>query len=148
MTNYATEAEAQTYFDTRLHTEPWDDAGDPDRTAALTMATDIIDKLNYIGVKTDAAQVNQFPRGTDTVVPDDIKKASSEIALALLDGVDPEIEYDNLAMISQAYGAVKSTYDREIPPEHTLAGVPSIVAWRFLEPYLRDPNSLEIVRVS
>lgn len=148
MVNYATEAEAQAYFDGRLNTDPWDDASADDRTSGLTMATVIIDRLNYRGDKAVAAQVNQFPRSTDTLVPQDIKDASSEIALALLDGVDPEIEYDNLAMVAQAYGNIKSTYDREIPPEHTLAGVPSVAAWRFLKPYLRDPHDLEVSRVS
>lgn len=148
MPQYATISEAQDYFDCRLGTDPWDCASDTDKDKALKQATNIIDLLNYYGCKTDEAQVNQFPRDADTEVPQDIKEACSEIALALLDGVDPELEYENLAMTSQAYGKVKSTYDRSLMRENVIAGVPSITAWRKLKPYLRDPYTVDLNRVN
>jgi len=147
MSNYATPAEAQAYFDNRLHTDPWDDANLSERNASLAMATEIIDRLNYKGSKTSDDQVNQFPRDADTLVPEDVKKASSEIALALLDGVDPDLEFENLSMTSQTYSGIKSNYDRSTSPEHTLAGVPSVTAWRYLKPYIRDPYSVDCYRV-
>ena len=146
--NYITLLEANTYFLTRLSTGAWDDSNNNDREASLTMGTEIIDRLNYRGEKHDDAQVNQFPRGDDIAVPDDIKKACAEIALALLDGVDPELEFANLNMSSQAYANIKSTYDRGRPPEHILAGVPSVSAWRYLKPFLRDPYGVSLNRVS
>lgn len=145
---YATIAEATAYFVGRLNTEVWDDATDDNRTAGLAMATTLMDRLNYRGDKADESQELQFPRGSDTVVPQDIKNACSEIALALLDGVDPELEFDNLRMRSQAYGVIRSTYDGVRSPEHTVAGIPSSIAWRFLKPYLRNAQTVDLHRVS
>ena len=149
MGQYATIAEAQTYFDGRLNTDAWDDAtDDAEKNKALTMATTLIERLNFRGEKADSAQELQFPRGNDTVVPQDVKNACAEVALALLDGVDPELEFDNLRMKAQAYGVVKSTYDTERAPEHYVAGIPSSIAWRFLKPYLRSVFTVRLDRVS
>jgi hypothetical protein len=147
MADYCTILEAQAYFDTRLHTDAWDEASDTDRGKAIAMATRIIDQLNYKGSKTDSAQTNQFPRGGDIVVPDAVKNACAEISLALLDGVDPELEADNLHMQSQGYSQVKSTYDVDIIRAQTIAGVPSRTAWTYLMPYLRDPRDMQLTRV-
>ena len=148
MTSYATESEAQTYFDNRLHTEPWDDATSTDRNKALGHATKIIDRLNFSGEQTDSTQELQFPRGGDTVVPQDIKDASAEIALALLDGVNPDLEYENVFMTSQGYGGIRSSFDRSVKPSHVLAGVPSFIAWTYLKPYLLDALDIELYRTS
>ena len=112
------------------------------------MATEAIDRLNYLGEKTDSSQANQFPRDADTVVPDDIKIACAEIAIMLLDGFDVELELEQLKMVSQGYANVRSTYDRTTPPPHIVAGIASSVAWRYIKPYLRDVNSFLINRVS
>jgi len=148
MSQYATIVEAQAYFDGRLNTDPWDDATDANKNKALIMATTLIDRLNYRGEKADSDQELQFPRGYDTEVPQDIKNACAEVALALLDGVDPEMEFENLRMKSQAYGVVRSTYDTNRTPEHYVAGIPSSLAWRFLKPYLRSPYTVDRHRVS
>ena len=145
--NYCTEAEANDYLTVRLNVEAWEDASIIDRDKALNMSTDAIDRLNYLGEKADEDQVNQFPRGTDVAVPQDIKDACAELALRFLDGIDPEMEYENLQQIQQVYANIKSTYDRTRAPEHVAAGIGSIIAWRKIRPYLRDPASLEIHRV-
>lgn len=147
-TAYCTEAEATAYFSGRLNTDVWDDASTADRGKALVQATRIIDQLNFKGTKADDSQELQFPRYGDDTVPDDIKCACSEIALALLDGVDPEIEAENLFMVSQGYANVRSTYDRQAQAEHSVAGVPSVVAWRYLLPYLRDSRAVDLSRVN
>ena len=148
MPSYATIDEAQAYFDRVLNTRPWDCASSTEKTKALAQATDIIDRLNFLGTKTNDAQENQFPRNDDTVVPDDVKNATAAIALALLDGVDPELEYENLHLKSQGYGSVRGSYDQRPPMPHIVAGIPSVTAWRFLQPYLRDPNTFDIYRIS
>lgn len=145
---YMTLLEAEAYFLTRLNTEAWDSATDDEKTAGLTMATEAIDRLNYLGDMTDSDQANQFPRDADTVVPDDIKKACAEDALMLLDGFDVELELEQLNMVSQGYANVRSTYDRTAPPPHIVAGIASSVAWRYLKPYLRDVNTFRVNRVS
>jgi len=147
-TSYSTVLEADIYFSNRLNTSVWDDSTETEKTKALIMGTQIIDRLNYKGDKTVDTQTAQFPRGGDTDVPDDIKYANDEIALALLDGVDPELEYENLFMTSQGYSNVRSTYNREIMPGHVVAGAPSVTAWRYLQPYVRDNAYFDISRVS
>lgn len=145
---YATATEGDEYFTDRLNSDAWDDASDADKAKALITATKIMDRLNYKGDKTSDDQTLQFPRDTDTLIPQDIKDACCEVALALLDGVDPEMEFDNLNMVSQNYANVRSTYDRSVPGEHIVAGIPSVSAWRYLKPYLRDGGSVNLSRVS
>lgn len=144
--SYIDRMEAQVYFDGRLGTDAWDDSTDTEKDKSLIMSTRVIDRLNFLGCKTDDAQPLQFPRDADTVVPPDVQNATAEIALALLDGVSPEIEFENLFMTSQGYGGIRSSYDRTVKAPHLLAGVPSITAWRFLKPYLRDSNNIELFR--
>ena len=58
----------------------------------------------------EASQPLEFPRGEDTQVPEAIRIAEYEIAYALLDGKDPELELENLAISAMGYGTVKTTY--------------------------------------
>jgi len=158
MANYLTGAEAQIIANSRLNVDAWDEAVEDDGSnfgnpgsltyKSLAMATAIIDRLNYQGTKTSSTQVNQFPRDDDTSIPGDIGTACFEIALALLDDVDPDLEMENLGMVSQGYANVRATYDRSVVMPHISAGVPSATAWRYLLPYLRSPQYLNISRMS
>ncbi len=164
-------AEATSYFAQRLHETAWSAANDADREKSLIAARGIIDALNYKGVKhsvytlcgssdttgvaledIQAAEVSQpleFPRGDDTLVPEAIRIAEYEIAYALLDGKDPELELENLAISAMGYGTVKTTYERsQLPIEHIINLVPSSVAWRLLKPFLRDSDALHLSRMS
>ncbi len=162
-------AEASAYFAQRLHETAWTGASDTDREKALIAARGVIDTLNYKGYKhsvytllaanpsatqeqiqaAEAAQALEFPRGADTTVPEAIRIAGYEIAYALLDGKDPELELENLAVTSMGYGAVKAAYERsQLPIEHIINLVPSSVAWRLLKPFLRDSDVLKLSRVS
>lgn len=117
-----------------------------DKYKALYMATRIIDRLNYIGSKTETDQEHEFPRNGETTVPQDILDACCEIAISLLDGYNDDIEYENQFVQQQKYSNVQTTYNRPAASEHIIAGVPSIVAWRLLKPYLRDPNAVSLSR--
>ena len=147
---YGTLIEAGTYFSARLHEYAWSEASTPNREKALRAATTIIDTLNYKGDKAGgAAQELEFPRGTDTEVPEDIRKACYEIAHALLDGKDPEMELEMLGVSSQGVSSVRTTFSRgQAPVEHIVNGVPSATAWRFIRPFLRDDGSVRLLRVS
>jgi hypothetical protein len=122
-------------------------AYNPQKFKALTHATRILERLNYKGAKTDTLQSYQFPRSPDTEIPQDMQDACCELALSLLDGVDPDLEFENLRLTQQSMASAKSTYDRSTVVEHIAAGVPSISAWRLLKPYLEDTNSVNLVRV-
>lgn len=178
-TAYVTIQEAEDYFDTRLHEKAWSQASSSDRFPALVAATRIIDSLNFKGFKhtvwqafeddeelfdcfmagdatalqtvreANASQELEFPRGADTETPEKIKWACYEIAHELLDGVDPDLELENMSMNDHGIGSVRASYNRNQEPlEHFMNGVPSATAWKYLRPYLRDHDQLRLYRVS
>lgn len=168
---YGTVVDGDVYFATRLHSEAWDLASALDKTKALYTATRSIDRLNfkgnktavynlYIGVTdpddiTDAqiraaslTQELEFPRDGDTTVPKEVEEACYEIAYSLLDGVDPEMEIENIGLSGTSFAGVKTNYDRTNQPvEHLSNGIASSMAWRLLKPYLRFSRAVKIFRV-
>jgi len=166
---YGTWADAATYFASRLHELAWSAASLADQNSSLLAATRIIDALNFKGCKSavhtllltapestvaeiqaaEASQLLEFPRDADTVVPRPITEATYEIAYALLDGKDPDLELENLVVNSMTYGNVKTVYERtQLPLEHIVNGVPSATAWRMLKPFLREATAVKLSRVS
>ena len=145
---YGTPEEADNYHGSMLEGQRWLYADRHTRVAALVSATKRIDRLNFIGVQAVEGQPLQFPRGTDTVVPVDIRQACYELALALLKGVDPDTEADNLVVTTQAYGGLRTDYDRSTAPPYFRAGIPSQTAWNLLLPYLEPRLGLDLRRVS
>lgn len=149
---YGTLADADTYFAKRLHIDAWNDAIDGDKTIALNEAQYRIDLLNFTGKEVTEGAV--FPRyygdksdGTE-IVPENIKIAGYECAFALLDGVDPEFEQENLGVSSEAYSLVRTSYARSQGVlEHFASGIPSAYAWRFLQQYLKTPGKVSIHRI-
>lgn len=166
---YGSLAEANEYFDNRLHEVAWYTSDVKERPKALYRASQIIDALNFKGHKhtvyellrsnpdateaeiraAEAAQAMEFPRGADTETPLAIRVACYEIAHELLDGKDPEIELESLGVSSDGYSSVRTTYSRnQVPLDHIANGVPSATAWRYLRPFLRDEDELRLIRVS
>ena len=166
---YGSIQEAAYYFAMRLHEHAWSQARPIDRPRALRAATLVIDTLNFKGRKhsvhellianscagedvirmAEASQPLEFPRGADTEVPEAIRIACYEIAHSLLDGKDPELELENLGIVSQGYASVRTTYSRaHVPIEHIVNGVPNALAWRYLRPFLRDDDAIRLSRVS
>ena len=167
--HYGTVGEANTYFETKLHTTAWDDASASEKEKALFEATRAIDRLAFKGYKnttyllllsnedaTDEeireANLEQelaFPRDADTTVPEEIEIAAYEIAYELLDGVEPQKELENLGVLSHHYGnAVRTNYSEERFRfvQHLVHGIPSVYAWRLLKPYLTVTNFVQLFR--
>lgn len=147
MAHYGTTVDGDAYFTEKLYIQPWDEATEDQRNRALSEATRLINQLRFSGSKTVETQAFEFPRDDDTVVPEKIEWATYEIALALLDGVDPNLEHENLAVSSDGYSSVRSTYNRTTAPEHFVAGIPSRQAWLYLRPFLADVRGLRLRRV-
>lgn len=166
-TSYISNQDADAYFSTRFSSNRWAGQLEATKTAVLLRAAIIIDRLNFAGLKAAAyavkinggtreemrvagnAQVNQFPRGSDTTVPQEILDACCEIAYALISGIDPDEELRALATASESIGplGLKVTYDKTRAADWVLAGVPSPTAWQMLLPYLRDLHAISICRV-
>lgn len=176
---YVTIQEAQTYFDDRLHETAWRLANADDQRKSLEESTKLINTLRYKGLKNavyafleanpdvaknaengnsdalaqirvvEATQENEFPRGADTEVPQTIKWACNEIAYSLLDGVDPDLELENLAVTNHSISTVRTTFNRKQEPLlHILNGIPSAKAWKWLRPFLRDKDYIRMLRIS
>lgn len=158
---YGTVENADMYFSFLLNARKWETSSPANKRKALISATRMIDGLSFAGHKADPTQVLQFPRGnsyvdpittqvtttSDTLVPADVKMACYAIALKLLEGYNPDMEADLLAVGTTKIGQVGTTYNRDYIPEHMRAGIPSVTAWRLLRPYLRDPDEVALVRV-
>ncbi len=153
ITQYATATEGDEHMNSRLHTEAWDLADAASQDAALLETTRKIDRLQYVGRKTVAAQNQAFPRNnvpgyTDGVIPDEIKIACIEGAYALLSGVDTELAYKNLRSSNEGLAAVRRTYTPSAIPPHVVALIPSVEAWNYLLPFLAPAGSVTTIRVS
>lgn len=144
---YGTLVAADQYFSYRLDSNDWELATVKDREKSLIQATRAIDKLNYANDKYDDDQNLQFPRGDDDEVPIEIEYACYEIAIKLLGGVDKDVEAKTLGIMSESYTGIRTTYDEEYVNEHIRAGIPSIEAWEYLKPFLRDSRSVKLTRV-
>lgn len=162
---YVTVQDADNYFSTRYSANRWLATNPHDKLRALVSATQIINRLNFVGLKTAAyavkraggtktevraagnTQENQFPRNGDTTIPEEIEQACCEIAFALISGIDPDKELRSLATASESIGplGLKVTYDRARASEWVMAGVPSPTAWQLLKPYLRDLNAIRLL---
>jgi len=125
--------DADVYFNDRLSIKAWEEALDREKEKALTMGTKIIDRLQLCSL---------------TTIPQDLKDATCEIAYSLLDGRNPDDDFENLNLVTSQYSSVRSTYDRSFPMEHIEAGVPSITAWRLIKPYLDVSKGVQLSRVS
>lgn len=95
------------------------------------------------------SQPLEFPRGSDTEVPETIRRACYEIAHSLLDDKDPELELENLGITSHGFASVRTSYSRShVPIEHLINMVPNAMAWRLLKPFIRDDDAVKLRRVS
>lgn len=166
-TAYLTPEEAQEYFDQTLNNVAWEAATIQQQTAALLDATKIIDRLRYSGVKLSDYQTSvlgqavspqplEFPRvsiqpldvvNNPPTTPEGVLIACCLIAQALLDGVDPEIELQNIGTITQSYSTLRENYDPVVIREAFRAGVPSVQAWNYLVEYLDPSRGIKLRRV-
>ena len=76
---------ANEYFKNRLHAESWGQADDETKEKALRQATKTMDRQPLRGRKVNSGQALAFPRYPDTEVPEAVKEACCEEALALLE---------------------------------------------------------------
>ena len=94
--SYVTLAETESYLEGRLSVTTWDAASDDNKNRAIRMATDELDKSQFVGTRTTEDQRLQWPRYEtydhdgwiydSDVIPRPVKEAAFELALALTDG--------------------------------------------------------------
>ena len=118
---YGSLVDANNYFEQRLHVFHWSNASAEDRIRANNQAYELINMFNYEGEKkavydaltadpdaTEATlqaawltQDGEFPRGTSSVVPDQVIWAQYLISYGYLEGRVPEEEFEQLAILNQ-----------------------------------------------
>lgn len=121
--SYVNLTEANEYFSNRLHADAWAEASDADKDKALAMAAKAIDRQPLSGRKTDTAQTLAFPRHPDTEVPEAVKEACCEEALAILESGNSQrrklqqegVQSFSLGNMSESYtaGAGKGLHSQE-----------------------------------
>ena len=98
-------------------------------------------------IAADADQDLEFPRGQDTSVPTEIEWACYEVALAILEGFDPEDAVEKTNILSQAYSSVRTTYaDGFLSQEYLAYGIPAARVWNWLKPRLCDSRIIKLSR--
>jgi len=98
-------------------------------------------------IDADATQELEFPRGQDTLAPGVVEWACYEIALALIEGFDPEDAVEKANIIQQAYSAVRTTYaDGSATSEYLVYGIPTARVWQWLKPYLVLDHTIKTSR--
>ena len=144
--SYATELEAETYMESRLHKDAWDDAGGDEKKAALVWAGRLIDRtIRFNGTKVSESQSMAWPRSgltdesgfsvSEASVPQIIKDLQVELAFLLL-STDRTKESDAAAagLTSLRAGPVSLSFKDEIEikqvPDTLLAMLPTEWVWR------------------
>lgn len=145
---YATVNEADSFLNKRIRLEKWKESSSQDKENALIEATSWIDRLNFAGDKADADQELEFPRGTDTVVPEDIKRACILCAKEIIDGRSPERVIDSQSLTSEGSINTRNQFNRWYSLSYNRAGIASAEAWGYLQPYLRDPQEMSFSRIN
>ena len=141
---YISVEDTNTYFATRYPIPgEWISASNDLRTRVLITASRFLDCLRYKGIKGDGE--HEFPRLGQSEIPSEMRFACAEIAEMLLEGTDPEKEFETLSISSENIASAGVTYDHVA--ENQAAGIPSAVAWRFIYPWLDTNRIVKISRV-
>lgn len=118
--SYLDVAAANAYFADRYGAEDWDGLGDTDKAKVLISAAMALDGgYNWAGYPTDPDQPLAFPRDAETDVPQKIKNAQAEMALAIVAAGSPTAAPEGVELSALEAGSVKLTYntDRATRPQ-------------------------------
>ena len=145
---YVTLEEANQYVSTHYTSvdelrTAWDSLSPEDRTALLTRSFQLIELLPFAGRKYDPAQSYAFPRWPSVEVPEAIKWAQIENALAKSSAVNEEDAkfYERLWMYGVESYSIGNLSERTSTGSYSVSGaqatgITSAVADRLLRPYL------------
>ena len=152
--SYCTLAEAETYFESRLHDTDWSGAVTADKNAALVWATSVLDSaMNWYGWAMSESQALRFPRSglmtpdrysvTSVAIPSFLKKATAEFAMWLIKE-DRMADSDTMGFKQIAVGSIQITTDKF----DRKSTIPKAV-WDIVRPYgskYSSSSSIELIR--
>lgn len=148
--SYVTIAEADEYFAGKLYADEWHNTDDTTKEKALKEACRRINRLAFKGEKADEAQLLAFPRKmpmfnrigvigfvTDTGIPEEVKTAQCEEALALLKyGNSARTKAQEQNVVRVSFGEVSEEYRASLK-------LLSKEALELLKPYLAGAVSVK-----
>ncbi len=149
--SYVTLAEADAYFEDRMHSSAWDSA---DQDPLLISASQMLDwYMNWKGNKATSIQFMKWPRtgairpdGTvvdDDVIPNEVKIATYELALVSIDA--DRMEDDPLAGIGQLRaGSLMIKAGAEKPNQTNAKAVPNQI-YRILSDLYNQGSGASVV---
>jgi hypothetical protein len=149
--SYIDIAGADEYFSARLHADAWANASADDKEKALKQATKIIDRQLFKGRPVDLSQPLAFPRcylapgapasqyrfdilpgwWCETDVPQAVKDACCEEALALIAADSERAKLIQDGVISFSIGDLSETYR-----PNAMRGLHSLEAQEYMRPYI------------
>lgn len=120
--SYCTLAEAETYFEKRLHKTDWSGASTGDKNMALAWATSILDEtMNWYGWAMTETQALRWPRIglaspdgwtiSSTTIPQFLKNATAEFAMHLI-AEDRLADPDTMGFKQIAVSSIQITTDK------------------------------------
>jgi len=145
---YVTLEDCTTYLSTELWAEAWFVETPENQQKAINKGAQIIDSIAYAGEKLVITQDNEFPRDFQDTTPQDIIDANCLIALKLIEGRIPELDFGNGRIKSDSLASGKTTYEVFNTPQHYLFGVPSYEAWVKMVKYVDLDKVVQLDRVS
>lgn len=154
--SYLTRAEAGTYFADRLYASDWSDADGEDQDRAMLMACRELNRQHWLGAIASATQRLAWPRTglvdaegrviAATVVPQAIKDAQSELALAYLrEDLTRDPASSGIRRESKTVGPISKMIEYEgRAPERRLPD--TVLA--LVQPYLAEAPCANSVRIA
>jgi len=142
--SYISAADADTYFGDRYGADQWRAATEVHKAQALATATRSIDMQRLRGRKTDDSQPLAFPRAVywlgawnaDTTVPEAVKAAACEEALAILSHDTQRAARQREGLTSVSIGDASESYDKSALARTQSGGLLSPQAKLLLRPWL------------
>lgn len=144
---YISISDADAYFEKKFNYQLWAGSNFTTKTRALSEASLLLDNFNYSGTKTEESQEHEFPRNSETEIPEKMQWACAEIAYSILGGYNVDEAIAQLSVVSQGFASVRATYARDRVPEHLRYGIPSILAWGYIRPYLQPADTIKVNKV-
>ena len=144
MASYISVEDADVYFGDRYGADQWRAATEVHKAQALATATRSIDVQRLRGRKTDDAQPLAFPRAiywrgawnADTTVPEAVKAAACEEALAILSHDTQRAARQREGLTSVSIGDASESYSAEALARTQSGELLSPQAKPFLRPWL------------
>lgn len=152
--SYVDVAFANAYFKNRLHVDVWDNLGTSEKEKALKWATQVLDRLQWLGSKVGDVQALRNPRSymddldgdwfDDTLMQPFLEQATCELAMSMAEA-DRTTDEGSDQLKSLAVGPIKLAFNDKYVKEIMTETVKDIIR-PFLSSLSNDWSSMRLLR--